>query len=98
MSLLTLRPTGVEYVHWTVTGLPDPPAVAVDASIDGGTSWHEAIVNGTDVSLLVAGPTAVTPDPAAVVVTAGTGSRELLLRVTDTPEVIIRAAGYLTIR
>lgn len=95
---VTLRNGGVEYIHWTVTGLPvDPPATAIEASLDNGTTWHAAAVDGTDVALLVAHPAAVAPDPLAVVAAAG-GSRELLLRVTDTPEVIIRSGGFLAIK
>ena len=94
---VTLRPGGVEYVHWTATGLPvDPPIGSIEASIDGGTTWHAATLDGTTVSLLVASPTAVGPDSSAVVATLG--GREMLVRLTDTPEVVIRSGGYLITR
>ena len=92
---ITLKAGGVEYIHWTATGLPaSPPVGSVQASIDGGTTWHTATVVDSVVSLLVASPTSTAPDPTAVEATAGT--REMLVRLTDTPEVVIRSGGYLT--
>lgn len=91
---ITLRPGGVEYVHWTATGLPtDPPIDTVQASIDGGTTWHTASVVAGVASLLVASPTATGADPSAIVATAGL--REMWVRLTDTPEVVIRSGGWL---
>ena len=91
---VTLRPGAVEYVHWTATGLPDEPAVgSIEVSLDRGTTWHTATLTGAVVSLLVASPTAATPDASAVVAVAGL--REMLVRFTDNPEVVIRSGGYL---
>lgn len=96
-SSINLTHGGVEYIHWTATGLPDsPPADAVQASIDGGTTWHTAGVAAGVLSLLVAHPDAVTPDPTAVV--AAVGTREMLVRLTDTPEVVIRSGGWLAVK
>lgn len=99
---VTLRRRGVEYIHWTATGLPaSPPAGSVQGSVDAGLTWHDVTVSagryaGTStLRLLVAHPAAVTPDPAAVVATVGTV--DLLVRLTDTPEVVIRPGGQLIV-
>lgn len=91
---VTLLPGAVEYIHWTVTGLPtDPPPGVVEVSIDDGATWHTGTLVGSEVRLLVAHPATVAPDPDAVV--AAAGSSRMLVRITDTPEVVPRAAGTL---
>ena len=78
---------GKEYFHWTFTGLPDDHG-AVEVSIGG--VWKPLTMVGQVGSLLLAGPNA---DPAgAVVVTADT---LVEVRVTDTPETIIRGGGWI---
>lgn len=95
---VTLRATGVEYIHWPVTGLPpDPPVGSIQVSLDSGASWADATLDGTVVSLLVAHPDATSPDPAAVVAGAAGTSTEMLVRFTDTPEVVIRSGGWLSV-
>lgn len=95
MSAIVLRPGSVEYVHWQATGLPaDPPVGSVQISIDDAVTWHTATVTASVVSLLVSHPDTVGADSSAVA--ALDGSHEMLVRLTDTPEVVIRSGGWLT--
>ena len=95
-DLITLRPGGVEYIKWTATGLPEsPPVGSVQVSLDNGATWHTATVDGGQISLLVAHPSVTDPGTAAVAV-AGTALMQV--RLTDTPEVVIRDAGRLSVR
>lgn len=89
-DLITLLPGGVEYVTWTLAGLPDP-APGVEVSLDKGTTWHPATLDAGTAKLLIAHPTS----PTAGAVTASAGQVTMLLRLTDTPEVVVRHAGTL---
>ena len=92
-SPLVLHPGGIEYIKWTATGLPaSPPVGSVEVSLDGGTTWHTATVADGVIQLLVAHPSVATPGAAAV---ATIGARDMHIRLTDTPEVVIRDAGRL---
>lgn len=93
---ITLRPGGIEYIKWTATGLPaEPPVGSVEVSVDGGLTWHAATVTGSEVRLLVAHPDVATPGTAAVAIE---GVTEMRVRLTDSPEVVIRGAGRLYAR
>ena len=92
-SSITLHPGGIEYIKWTATGLPaEPPVGSVEVSLDGGTTWHTATVTDGVIQLLVAHPSVAEPGTAAV---ATPGARDMHVRLTDTPEVVIRDAGRL---
>lgn len=90
---VVLHPGGIEYVKWTATGLPASPAVgSVEVSLDGGTTWHTATVTDGVIRLLVAHPSVTEPGTAAVAVA---GVKDMHVRLTDSPEVVIRDAGRL---
>ncbi len=92
-TTITLK-AGQEYVYWDATGLPDdPPAGSLEASIDGGTTWTACTISGTTLSLLVAHPSFTDPDESAVIATAGAVTMQV--RLTDSPEQIVRDAGRL---
>ncbi|MFF2054100.1 hypothetical protein ACFVU2_21015 [Leifsonia sp. NPDC058194] len=80
---------GREYFHWTFTGLPDDHG-AVEAFIDG--QWRALTMDGAVGRLLVAGPDA--DSTGAVVVTADT---DVKVRVTDSPEIVVRGGGWIRI-
>ena len=97
MAGVILPSGGIEYVHWTATGLPADPAVdAVQVSIDRGLTWHNAVIASTDVSLLVAHPVSSGIDPSAV--TATVGNVEMLVKLTDSSETVIRSGGWLLVK
>lgn len=98
MALTVSIPAGgVEYIHWTLTGLTVlPSAGSVQASIDNGTTWNVATINGDGTAqLLVAHPSVTSPPSGAVVATVG--SNQMWLMFTDTPEIVKRRAGTLVI-
>ncbi|UAJ78296.1 hypothetical protein IT072_02290 [Leifsonia sp. ZF2019] len=78
---------GREFIKWTFTGLPgDHGAVEVKL----GDEWHALDVTGNVGSILLAGPDA---DPTgAVVVTTDT---DVKVRVTDSPEIVVRGGGWI---
>ena len=78
---------GREYFHWTFTGLPDDHG-AVEVQIGG--QWCALTMDGSVGRLLVAGPDA---DPTgAIVVSTDT---DVKVRVTDSPEVVVRGGGWI---
>ena len=88
---MKLDAAGREYVTWPITGAPSD-AAAVEFSFDSEATWHAATWNTdkTAATLLIAGPDA-TP-PAAGQVTLAVGRHLVVGRLTDTPEVVIRAS------
>lgn len=97
MAGVILPSGGQEYVHWTATDMPaNPAAGSVQASIDKGLTWHDVVISGADLSLLVAHPTATGIDPSAV--TASVGIREMLVKLTDSSETVIRSGGWLIVK
>lgn len=91
-----LHPGGIEYIKWAATGLPaEPPVGSVEVSLDGGAAWHTATVIDGVVQLLVAHPSVTDPGTAAVAIE---GVTEMRVRLTDSPEVVIRDAGRLYAR
>jgi hypothetical protein len=92
---VTLATGGVEYIHWTLSGLPtSPPVAGVSVSLDRGVTWHPAELTGGEARILLAHPAATEPDPGAVVAPR---SVEMLVRIEDTPEVVVRSGGALRI-
>ena len=88
--------SGREFANWTVIGAP--PAAVFEAKLaypDGTESGWLAVetVNQSLIRLLVAGPDATVgaanPLPA--------GSTSVLLRLTDTPEIIVRNGGDIDV-
>lgn len=90
---MQLSPAGREYARWTLTGADG--ATALEASVDGGTTWHPLTVDGATVTLLVAGPDA-TDNPVGTVVLSA-GRNHVAVRATDNPEVIIRTGGVIDV-
>lgn len=80
-----------EYYAITITTEPDVDGW--EASFDGGETWVEADTSGDGFRWLVAGPDA-DPGTAAVV------SRDIapLVRVIDTPEIVVRNAPPIELR
>lgn len=90
---IVFRPGNVEYIKWTVRGLPEsPPVDSISVSLDNGKTWHAATVEGDQISLLVAHPTTIDPGNAVL---AKRGDNVMLVRFTDSPEIIIRPGGRL---
>lgn len=85
--MTNLPRNGVEYFSWALTGLPDDHG-PVEVNIDG--AWHALTVAGSIGKLLLAGPDA---DPTGAVVVPT--DQQVQVRVTDTPEVIIRGGGRI---
>lgn len=89
---------GQEYANWTVTGGPDDGTYQVkitkpDAS---HTGWLSAeLVTPTRIRLLVAGPSKTSPDGSATVLPLGTNGVEI--RLTDTPEDVLRPGGSIEV-
>ncbi|MDN4616392.1 hypothetical protein P5G50_18245 [Leifsonia sp. F6_8S_P_1B] len=85
--MTNLPRAGREYFHWTFNGLPDDHG-PVEAFISG--QWRPLTMDGAGGRILLAGPDA--DSAGAVVVSA---NQQVQLRVTDTPEVIIRDGGSI---
>ena len=84
---------GREYFTWPITSGPLPDGVELELFIAGG--WHVAATasDRATVSLLLQGPMAPTDVPSAIVVP--TDQDQITGRVVDSPEIIIRTAGYI---
>ena len=96
---MQLPAAGVEYAKWH-TDTTDPLEVYLDGqwrSLTAGTEtdgvWSAGA--GTVHAILVAGPDVASPG-AALVLTAGVHPTRI--RYTDTPEVLIRSTGPITVR
>lgn len=86
---------GIEYIHWTLAGLPEPAPAAVEVSLDRGVTWTLATLTGTTARLLVRHPSATAPaEPHA---TAIVGNTEVRIRLIDNPEKVIRGGGILSV-
>jgi len=81
---MRLPRAGCEYAHMTFTGLPD--GVTVQFSVDDGITWHATDGDGQERRILLRGPE-YAGDSGSVEVTE---SCVALVKVTDTPEVVIR--------
>lgn len=81
---------GQEICHFPVTGAPANAAPLV-ISFDAGTTWQAMTWNAdkTVASILVAGPSLTAPTGVVLPL----GRTQPLLRLTDTPEVVVRTTG-----
>lgn len=79
---------GREFFHWTFTGLPD--GAVVEVSIGG--QWHQLEMDGSEGRLLLAGPDADLGDAVRVL-----ADEALVMRVTDSPEIVVRSGGSVQI-
>lgn len=91
-NAVTFEPGGGEYVKWAAAGLPATPG-PVAVSIDGGTNWTPAEIVDGNIRVYVAHHTMASPPVGALVLPAG--RHQVKVRLTDTPEVPIRPAGWL---
>lgn len=93
---------GVEYAKWDLDTTD-----ACTVSFDRGATWHD-LTAGTETdgiwtsgsgavhAILVAGPDVTDPPTGAVVLTAGVHPTRV--RRVDTPEVLIRTTGPVTVQ
>lgn len=89
MNKIRLPRDGVEYAYFTFSKLID--GAIYEAQIGGG-AWQALDTSGPLPRLLLRGPDAG----------AGTGytvaaSGEIRARIRDTPEIIVRGGGYVTL-
>lgn len=91
MSVIELPRDGAEYVHVTLEAYPSD--VAVEVSLDNRVTW--TVVNDRDDDgkpiILVRGPKA----PAGTNLIERT--TRLWVRVNDSPEVVVRPGGFITL-
>lgn len=87
---MRLNRAGQEYIHFPVDGAPDDAAQLM-ISFDGApwttATWSE---DRTSARVLLAGPEKENPDPEATVLAVG--RHKARLRLTDTPEDVVRSA------
>ena len=90
---MTITARGREYASWTVTGISD--VTGLEAQFDLGT-WGpmERPTIGT-CRVLVAGPLALVNPPDTIVLSVA--RHTVAIRATDTPEIVIRDAGSITV-
>ncbi len=86
---MRLEAAGREYAKWILSGAPT--GAVLEVTFDDGVTWHPTTRTADKVSVLVAGPTA-TANPAGTVVLA-VGTHAAMVRLADTPEVVIRDGG-----
>lgn len=79
---------GREYFHWTFIGLPT--GAIVEASIGG--AWHALTLDGNAGRLLLAGPDADATGAVQVLV-----DEFVVMRVTDSPEIVVRDGGWINL-
>lgn len=88
-----LRRTGREFFHWAISNAP-VDATDWEASIAG--TWHDMTRDGDVISIQIEGPD-VAPDdrdPTAVILPA---SERIEIRLKDTPEIVIRDPGWVSL-
>lgn len=97
--MVQLYASGREYIYATLTAAPEDGDIEVTTD---GTTWHPAErvagEGGETMRVLVQGPDADTPPGGVNVLTLPTGRTILHARLVDTPEILIRAAGYIDVR
>ena len=79
---------GREFFHWSFTGLPSGATVEVRI----GGQWYPLEMDGGEGRLLLAGPDADLGDGVRVV-----ADEALVMRVTDSPEIVVRSGGSVQI-
>lgn len=82
----------IEYVTWPVT-VDVPVAGPVTVWLAG--AWRAATFDGSTDRVLCAGPDAPTPPAGAVVLALGRNTARV--RFADTPEVVVRGGGSITV-
>lgn len=87
--MTNLPRAGKEFFSWTFTGLPD----GTTAEVNIGGDWHALTMVGQVGKILLAGPDAADASGAVVVA----ADQQVQVRVTDTPEVIIRGGGRIAL-
>jgi hypothetical protein len=86
---MRLARDGVEYAHWTISGLPDTAIPTPEVYLAGRwhpMEWAEATDAGWVVRVLVAGPDVQTGTAVALPL----GRTVPRIRLTDAPEAIVR--------
>lgn len=78
-----------EYLKWDLTAAPT--GAALEVTFDDGATWHPTTRTADTVSVLVAGPAATDNPTDTVVLPAGVHTA--MVRLADTPEVVIRHGG-----
>lgn len=89
---------GQEFANWTVIGGPPDGTYQVKFTKPDGTvtSWLTAeFVTATRIRKLVAGPSKTSPDGTATVLPLGDNGVEI--RLSDTPEDVIRPGGTIEV-
>ena len=85
---------GREYLRITITTVP--VLTGWEASFDKGTTWVAGALVGSSYQWLLAGPNAAAAVPPATVLAVG--SHSVLVRATDSPEVLVRSHEAVSIR
>lgn len=89
---MKLHISGREYATFTVTA---PTDAALSVSFDAGVTWHPMErPTATTARILIAGPLA-SDNPAGTVVVPRGGSAAVV-RLTDSPEQVVRDAGTIS--
>lgn len=84
---MTLDRAARVYVHWPFTA----DVVLTQASVHLAGAWHDAVVTGSEVVLLVAGPDAA--DNPADTAVLPLGVHWARIRFPDNPEIIVAGGG-----
>lgn len=87
---MKLHRASTEYVHVDIDGAPFD-AAPLEMSFDNGGSWYPTQWNSemTTISILIAGP-----DSSALGdVVLPAGRHPVMVRLTDTPEVVVRSTN-----
>lgn len=82
----------VEYVTWPAT-VDAPVAGPVTVWLAG--AWQPATWDGSTVKVLCAGPDVASPPAGAVVLPLGRNTARV--QFADTPEVVVRDGGTITV-
>lgn len=85
---------GREWARWP---LVQAPTGDLEVTFDDGTTWHPLERTGDSVRVLVAGPGVDGEQPAGTVVLA-LGRNVATVRVSASPEILVREAGLITVR
>jgi len=85
---------GQEYVRYPITGAPVSPG-PVEITFDDEVTWMPMLWSSDfkTASVLVSGPNVAVPSGVVLAL----GVHRAKLRLTDTPEIVIRSAGSVTI-
>ncbi len=91
---MDLDAAGREYVKWPYVA--DSAIASADVMFDDSDVWHALVVTSTTIlTALVAGPEA-TSNPGGTIV-LGFGTHSAQIRFNDSPEVVIRPAGVISV-